>query len=392
MRTIAPIIVLLLLPSQMTSHTIGQANGEAAPLDLPPEQEGDPTIICFGTGQRGRITSLGFAPDGKTLAAGDIEGVVTYYDPGTGSRRSSFRALDLAKSHVQDLAFSPDGRTLATPCEEGGLGLFDAATGRLRLKMSMPPVSAPSFLTAVAYSPDGKVVAAGAGPGAGPNSADGEVSLWDAASGRHHLTLPAHVIPARTIGPFNKVINATPASITALAFSPDGSLLFGLAGGALVRIWDVQTGEEPPRSIVTENPRSMALSADGKILAVGGQHGEYSTTLRYAISLWDVASKRKLGQLAMRHQNIGLAFLPAGHTLVSLDEAQVVRLWDADRLQSVSAIRFDHRYPPERLAVSPDGRLIAVGGGCGIGGLGFGFIQLIDTDGTTLKLRKAKQP
>ncbi len=397
MRSVAPILVLLplLLPWLMTTDAIGQASGGPAPPDRPPEQEGSPAIDNFGTSgrgqrERGQISSLGFSHDGKILAAGDCEGIVTYYDPVTASKRSSFRVNEFAKGHVADFAFSPDGQTLAVPCEEGVLGLFDAGSGRLRLKMVMPPVIAPSFLHAVAYSPDGKVVAAGAGSGSGPNSRNGEVSLWDAASGRHRRTLPAYFVPPEVSGPFDRVTNGHRAPITGLAFSPDGSVLFALVGGALARSWDVETGEERQLDINTVYPQSMALSTDGKVLALGGGYGESTNSSRYTIALWDVASMRKLGEMDTRDPITGLAFLPASRTLVCVDKAQVVRLWDADRRQSPAAIRFDHHYHPRRLAVSPDGRLIAVGGGDS--SLTAGFIQLIDTDGTTLKLRKPKQP
>jgi WD40 repeat protein len=66
----------------------------------------------------------------------------------------------------------------------------------------------------VAFSPDGKILAAG--------SSDGSITLWDSASGDLLRSIPAHA-----------------RAVTALEFSPDGHWLASGSLDASVRLWEV---------------------------------------------------------------------------------------------------------------------------------------------------------
>ena len=99
----------------------------------------------------------------------------------------------------------------------------------------------------MAFSPDGKVLAAGTEAGA--------LELWDVGARKRRLTLPAHSAPT-----------------VALAYSPDGKMLATGAGwdtsrgpGA-VKVWDVTS--EPPRIVFEAAPGDCAaFSPDSKLLA-----------------------------------------------------------------------------------------------------------------------------
>ena len=78
-------------------------------------------------------------------------------------------------------------------------------------------------VNAVAFSPDGKLLAAAYG--------DGYVRLWNPATGQPVGRSPSRPAPARR------------ADVNGVAFSPDGKLLASAGGDGTVRLWNPATGQ-----------------------------------------------------------------------------------------------------------------------------------------------------
>jgi WD40 repeat protein/tetratricopeptide (TPR) repeat protein len=162
-----------------------------------------------------------------------------------------------------------------------------------------------------------------------------------------------------------------------LLFVPDGRHL--LSGGrGPPRVWDVTTGRlvrtlsEPLSSV-----ESFALSRDGRFVAAAGRSPR--------VAVWEVAGWRLAGTFEGhakegRNQSVNaLAFAPDGGTVYSLGKS--VRVWERDtgkELRSFAGGGSGFRYG---LAVSPDGKLVAVGQESGV--------ELYRADGTPVRRLEA---
>jgi WD40 repeat protein len=191
---------------------------------------------------------------------------------------------------------------------------------------------------AVLYAPDGDTIAVGLG---------GAVELRSAADLTILATLSGHA-----------------TDISALAFSPDGSLLAsGAQDDTLIRLWDVDAAREL-RSLEGHAGwiRSLAFSPDGSLLASGSTD--------QSVIIWDVASGRQLRTLEGHTDYLGnIVFSPDGTTLASASRDGTVRLWDVAAGAQRDGFSFTAPLNPDGsapfwltgLSYSPDGRTLAVG-------------------------------
>ncbi len=129
------------------------------------------------SGHAGRVWSVAYSPDGKTLASGGggKVGEIKLWDLASGQARPiSFIGHTAEVSFV---VFSPDGKTLASGSNDRTIRLWEAATGKA--KRSFPA----DLVTSLAFSPDGQTLASGC--------YDWTVQLWDVATGREKSRLQA---------------------------------------------------------------------------------------------------------------------------------------------------------------------------------------------------------
>jgi WD40 repeat protein len=346
------------------------------------DADGDPlpagAVVRLGTGRfrtHADIRSLAFSPDGKSLAATDLNGTVYLWDSGTGKERLR---LDGTR-RLLGVAFSPCGTCLAALRETGDGVLWDLAKGDRRSRFGK--VKSPLVIeVAPRFTPDGSplhflspstlllrvgrelTVAAADGSEHRPLLDLGETfhcATMAVSPDRKWLALLAHgaghlrgYLVDLTTPPAARplVLGGKHARVSCLAFAPEGrSMAAGCEGAAVV--FDAAGREvarlEGGRPEVTH----LAFTGDGKRLLV--------RTGDEKLRVWEPASGKVVRTFAA--PALYLAFSPDG-TKVALALNRSVSVLDVTTGEAVPGGVAGHEDAIQALAFSRDGGRLAVGG------------------------------
>jgi WD40 repeat protein len=284
--------------------------------------------------------------------------------PGAVARIGTLRFRQWGGGYA--VAFSPDGRYVALGCSglssESRLAIFDARTGKVVHRL---PGHA-HVVRALAFSPDGKLLASGGG--------DGRLSVWDVATGRRVCqagpdlasgtlafvdggkTLAAdadgkhiRLLEART-GKLGRLLKGRTAGFFSIAASPDGKRLASCATDGTVRVWEVASGKEVRQfRVAGKYGLSVAFSPDGKRVACGTSTGE--------IHLWDLRVGKERWRVHHGDDAVtGVAF--------SADGSEVYTVRDELRALEADTGKQRRHFPMprtmSRVALSPDGKVAAL--------------------------------
>ncbi|PYV10317.1 MAG: hypothetical protein DMG23_08085 [Acidobacteria bacterium] len=275
-------------------------------------------------------------------------------------------------SPVSAMAFSPDGKLLAV----GGYGevrLLDPSGGST--VAAFPGHS--DLVRALAFSPDGKWLAAAGGLPARM----GEIKIWDLQTHQLLRTMMGHkdCIYSVAVSPDGKLIASASYdklvklwdpgtgkevrtlkdhidAVFAVAFSPDGKRLASGAADRTVKIWDVASGQ---RLFTLGEPldgvSSIAFRPSGNQIAAAGADK--------LIRTWDLSEKGgTLAQSMIAHEDAILQILysPDGKTIISSSADRTIRIWDAASLTSIKVLEKQPDWV-QAMSISPDGKRLAVG-------------------------------
>jgi WD40 repeat protein len=301
---------------------------------------------------RSRVSSVAFSPDSKQLASGALDHQVRLWDVGTGKLLHQMGhpgpkvAADYWGYHYGDyqysgpaVAFAPDGKVLASGAGDQIIRLWDTATGK-ELRRCEGHFGA---VTAVVFAPDGKTLYSG--------SADTTIGVWEAATGKRLNDGPGHS-----------------DGVLRVAFSADGRQATTVGKGGIIRVWDRHSTKELRRlGDGTESDLAdVAVSADGNTLAIIRKMDE-------TVDRWDLAAGKELPPVTGPQGGFyALSLAPDGKHLAVVDTSSSVRLWDASTGKEVRQLCALGGYSSTssgeemimHLAVtfSPDGKAVAVAG------------------------------
>jgi WD40 repeat protein len=327
---------------------------------------GQEVRTLFRPNVTGAIWCLAFSPDGKTLAAGNEHGRSLFlWNADTGALH---RAISAHKGALTAVCFRPDGQTIATASLDGTAKLWNVADGKLLQTFT----GHKRHVWSVQFLAGGKTLVSG--------GSDGTVRLWEADTGKETKsvngaggevfgvaasvdgTLLASAQQDRTIKLWKvgedkpiRTLTGHLADVRAVAFDREGKRLVSGSADRTVRLWQVETGKEllPPLGHVGP-VRAVAYRRDGKLLASAGWDG--------TVRLWDAVTGRERAVLKGHTPPVlGVVFLNEGKELASIGEDGIVRIWDIGTAKEVRQLRQDGTGPGRALALSPDGKFLAVG-------------------------------
>ncbi len=295
------------------------------------------------------LLSARFSPCGKFLAAVGVHEPVTLWDVESGAQT----LLTAHQTWVSAVVFHPTDKLLFTGDVHGTMHCwkYDPVVA----KPVWSRAGEQSWVRAMAISADGQHLFSAGN--------DQVVHVWSTRDGSHQRQLEGHQ-----------------ADVYSLMLDPDGKTL--LSGDVLgeILVWDLASGKQTRKIDASAlhtrgedfladvgGARSMALSADGKTLAVGGMTDSSSNTFcngKPAVLLLDYATGKLQETLRPTVKGDGpiegLAYLADG-TLAAqnelLNSSTSLEFWKPGEAKSFHQIKRTSGYS---IDVHPDGQRIAV--------------------------------
>ncbi len=278
--------------------------GDGKTLAIPMDNLEVAVLDC-ATGKRLRtlgqfkveIRGMACTGNGRVVAAVDNSGSIRVWD--LSAAKGASMSQRGKQAGFGPTALSPDGTLLAVTTNE--INVWNVAARKARLL----PREFVSHVSAVAFSPDGKVLATGDG------SSPGVVTLWDLENNQK-TDLAGHIAP-----------------ITAIAFSSDQKSLATASSDCVIKLWDLDSRKL--RANLTSHQdvvSSVAFSPDGTLLVSAAGGLRWGRGKRGEVKVWDTGAGKLLANIRGHTDGVTqVAFNQDGTEIVSVGRDNTVRFW-----------------------------------------------------------------
>jgi WD40 repeat protein len=207
------------------------------------------------------VTAVAFSPDGDQLATSGYHEILVW----NTADGTSLRRITNVAERVYSLQYSPDGKLIAvgagTPAQLGEVKMFSAATGDLIADLARTS----DAVFTVAFSPDGKRLATG--------GADRAIRVYDVSGRKQQLAIEDHA-----------------DWVMDLAWLPNGSKIVSASRDKTSKVFDARTGD----SLVTFNGHAepvfgVAIAPDGVTAITSGRDK--------SLRRWNIADAKEVQRI-----------------------------------------------------------------------------------------------
>lgn len=294
-----------------------------------------PKMILPGYGA-GRVTSLEFFPDGKTLLSAYEDHSVRLWDAASGQLLQTKRFPRVSvRIGAEGALVSNDGRAIAVNGHTE-LHLWKVSTGEINaLKLKLVDMAVDS----IQFSPDSRTIASVVekNPRRDPKYTTGySICIWDVETGALLHTLDALGINHRD----------------RFLYSPDGTKIVS-AGGNAAKVWDVKTGAPLYTFHGITSADDIALSPDRSLTA-----GVLAAVCDDpSIKVWDLETGALLRTL--HGESSTFKYSPDGKRIASVS-GNVAKVWDMKTGALLHTSEVANMGWPYIVDYSPDGKSILI--------------------------------
>jgi WD40 repeat protein len=314
-------------------------------------RSGKPVTRLNDKADRQGISTLAFTPNGRRIVSGGMDQTVRAWD--LDSRKLLWKS-DRQGMEIVSVDVSPDGKTAVSATgyykrknDAGRITFWNVETGKVLFQLA-----GPKDAKTVEFSPDGRQILVGSGNSQTP------LLIWDVNT-RQRTTGPAgfrgRFLPdGRTValarGPNRKIFlydlaakrelaaytghQESFAFISAIAVSPDGSLIVSASHDGTVKLWP--TRRTPPwksRLVLQAHAggaRVARETPDGKRLVTAGQDK--------TIKIWDLKTGNLLHQASFPNGLTCGDLSPDGNIVAVGGFEHKVRFWDMRTQRPTGAV------------------------------------------------------